>query len=652
LLAAGFVLAGLAAVAWLTGRPPSRPNVLLITLDTTRADALGAYGAPSGSTPVLDALASRSLVFERAWTPVPLTLPAHASILTGLYPRSHGVRRNGAFRLPDGTPTLATLLRDAGYSTAAFVSSVVLNREFGLAAGFDLYDDLSETNEKERRATEVASEAIAWLRARPQQPFLLWIHFYDPHAPYEPPSPFRERFVDPYAGEVALVDSELGRVLSALDGEGLSERTVVVVASDHGEDRLQHGEPEHGILLYESVLHVPLLVRLAGPAARGARIAARASLVDVCPTILDVADVPFPSTLQGRPLLRDPEAPRAPQRELLAESTLPASDFGWSPLEALVRGDWKLIEAPSPELYDLATDRWETMDLAVREADLVRGMRDRLAMVRVGLAPPAGSAAHRAGAAARAALEALGYVQRLREPVARAAPGPDPKTVIGVLPRLKEAHQALRRGDPAAAVPELQSALAIDPKNPQVLSMLGLALHGTGRHEEARRALEAALERHPDDPGVLTDLGIVLEAFGDRLGAERAYRRAVTIDPASETAQLNLLLVLFDSGRPAEALAQAAIVRRQRPDHPRPLLVAGRCREALGDPEGAVREFRQVLQLAERWPDSADVQLGGAEAAFRLGDAALGEEIARRFLARHPEAESRVRRRLGEWRGE
>ncbi|MBI1849389.1 MAG: sulfatase-like hydrolase/transferase, partial [Planctomycetes bacterium] len=617
-IALGIVTAALlGGVAWLSGRSTPRMSVVLFTVDTVRADALGAYGAPAGRTPNLDGFAQEAVVFERAYTTAPLTLPAHASILTGLYPRSHGVRRNVDFRLPEHTDTLATALHASGYRTAAFVSSIVLGRAFGLDGGFDLYDDVSAPRATERRAPETAARAIEWLRASPPEPFFLWVHFYDAHAPYDPPPALRERFTDPYAGEIALVDQEIGHVLERLDAEGFGDRTIVVVAGDHGEDRMQHGEPEHGVFLYDSVLHVPLLVRAPGRRDVGRRDATVVSLVDVCPTVLELVDVSFPYPLQGRALLLRSGTPKVFDHSVLAETTFAASVYGWSPLDAFVRGSWKLIDGPRPELFDLAHDAGETRDLAGVDAARLQEMRSHFTKARDALHRPSGDVTFRPTVADRAALESLGYVSGRPDDAPLPASAPDPKSVIGVLPLLSAGRAALHAGHATEAIPPLRQAARIDPRNPRVLDALGAAQHAAGQLEEARATLESALAIDPNSPEIVTNLGATLDALGDRASAENAYRRAITLEPTRTAAQMDLLLLLVESERFREALAQAEVVHRLRSDHPLPLLLSGRCREALGDSGGARSDYGQAATLAEARDDSADSLLAGAEAAYR-----------------------------------
>lgn len=649
-VAGALVLALAAILLAVSARPAQRPNVLLLTLDTTRADALGAYGAAPGSTPRLDDLASRSIVFDRAWTTAPLTLPAHASLLTGLYPRSHGVRRNADFRLPEGTQTLASMLREAGYATAAFVSSIVLDRGFGLDTGFDLYDDLSGSGAAERRASDVASKAIAWLDERPREPFLLWVHFFDPHAPYDPPEAFRARFRDPYAGEVAFADEEVGRILKALDARGFGERTLIVVAGDHGEDRHEHGEPEHGVLLYEGSLRVPLIVRPPGSGQAQARDARPASLVDVTPTILELLDVAKPSGLQGRALLGRSKRDEGGDAGLLAETTLPEVAYRWSALDAFLLGRFKLIVGSTSELYDLASDPGEERDLAAQEPDRVRDLEGRLARQRDALPSPRGESRYRPSPKDREALAALGYVAGRSDPPPAAIDRPDPRSVIRVLPLLAQGRAALKGGRASDAAEHLRRAAKIDPKNPRVLDALGVALQSIGKLEEARVTLEMALASDPRSPEILANLGAVLEASGDRHGAENAYRNAISLDSSLPGPQLNLLLLLFESERFLEARSQSEAAHRLAPELPTPLLISGYCREALGDTAGARLDFVEAVRLAERGKDSRESLLAGAEAAFRIGESARGEALAKRLLERHPEAEAEAQARLGEWR--
>jgi arylsulfatase A-like enzyme len=346
-----------------------RPSLLLITLDTTRADALEPYGADAAETPALSALADEGIVFEHAVAVASITAPTHASLLTGLYPRRHGLRNNLSHHLGDDIPSLAEWFSAAGYRTAAFVSAIVLESRYGLDRGFEVYDDALTSasagpapwTPTERPAEATADRALAWLDALGgDDPFFLWVHFYDPHLPYSPPSPWAERFRDrPYAGEVAYMDSQIGRLLK--HPRAAADDVIVTAIGDHGEGLGEHGEEAHGLLVYESTIRVPWILKLPGGPA-GVRIAAPISQVDLVPTIAEMVNFEpgaGSEALEGRsllPLLRGDEW--TAERLLFAESEVPFFTYGWSRLRTVRRGTLKYIDAPVEEVYDLQTDPW------------------------------------------------------------------------------------------------------------------------------------------------------------------------------------------------------------------------------------------------------------------------------------------------------
>ncbi|HXW04955.1 MAG TPA: sulfatase [Vicinamibacterales bacterium] len=430
-------------------RPPeASSSVLIVTLDTTRADYVSAYGSMRVWTPNLDRLAADGVVFEQAMTVAPLTLPAHCSLFTGLLPPRHGVRDNAGASLAASYQTLAEVLQRRGFETGAFVGSVVLEHGRGLEAGFDVYSDGITTGRTssgiglQRRADQIVDEAIAWLEERDRAPFLLWVHLYDPHAPYAPPEPFRTAYGDdPYAGEVAFADAQVGRLLDALDGRRRLDRPVVVVVGDHGESLTEHGETGHGIFIYQNVIRVPLIIRAAGVAPR--RVAEVTRLVDVMPTVLELVAVSSPATdgvslvatMTGRVGALDLEA--------YSESLYPER-FGWSPLRALRAGRFKLIEAPRPELYDLQTDPTEQHNIHATRPAVATAMSRRLAALAQ-LGPTAREGHfYRPARETLERLAALGYVAAGRTTVDQPGPVlPDPKDHIGEYSRL-----ARRRHEP------------------------------------------------------------------------------------------------------------------------------------------------------------------------------------------------------------
>ena len=362
--------------------PPKR-NVLLITIDTLRADRLGCYGSRTVKTPNIDALAAGGTLFEETITPVPLTLPSHASILTGRYPAEHGIRDNGFYRLPKGYPTLATEFAKAGYQTAAFVASGTLNGVFGLNQGFDLYDDMSVvkgrtqlTDRSERPADKVTAKVAEWLKNSVKKPFFLWVHYFDPHAPYEPPESYREKYRGRlYDGEVAFTDREVGRLLKVLKEAGFERDTLVILTADHGESLGEHGEMSHGVFLYRATMHVPLIFSGPGVPA-GKPISSMARLIDICPTILSYAHLNKNFSCSGRDLWPIIAGRSIPEGELIyIETEAPANLMGWSALKGLRTDRFKFIALPARELYDIRADPGENHNLITSQPDVAAAMR-------------------------------------------------------------------------------------------------------------------------------------------------------------------------------------------------------------------------------------------------------------------------------------
>jgi len=667
---------------------------LLVTLDTVRADHIGSYGYAAAETPALDRLARQGVRFAQASAAAPLTLPSHSSLLSGLLPPHHGLRNNGAGAFPEGTATLATLLSAQGWRTGAFVGAFVLDHRFGLARGFDVYDDEIErdpnagvTLEAERPGREVVDRALAWLRSEtqgdetkpPPRPFFLWVHLYDAHAPYTPPSPYRERHAgQPYDGEIAEVDAQVGRLMAELDRRGLAANTVVAVAADHGEGLGEHGELTHGLLLYEATLRVPLLVRAPGVAA-GRVIRTPASLVDVAPTLAGLLGTRFPAGhLDGRDLsgaLKGGSEP-APA-DLYAETQYPAI-FGWSPLAALRRRDVKYIAAPRPELYDLARDPGEKDDLAAdhaggqgADAATLSGFAARIAAVEAGaVQAPRGSAVD---AETRSKLASLGYVAGTAG-TARASgaprPGadsPDPKTLVDRFQRFEEAHNALKsgrrdaaagalaelaalvagdpqnpvfrgelarayrqRGDLDRAIPLYRQAAADAPADPEAWYNLAAALQEAGRAAAAREAIEQAVHLDPGRPEAHNILGIVHLAEGKPEEARKELAIASSLDPRNATAWNNLGNVLRGLGRLDEAEAAYRRSAAIAPRYAEPLNGLGTLEVERDRPAAALSLFEQALRLA---PGYHEVRLNQGIAHEMAGEAGAAAAAYREFLA-------------------
>ncbi len=580
-------LVGLVALACVVASCDARggvrePNVLLITIDTLRADHLPMYGYKDGRTPALDALAREATVFEHATSHAPITLPSHTTILTGLYPPQHGARSNGSYRAPAELDTLAEKMRAAGYRTGAFVSAFVLDSRYGLDQGFDVYDDdlvdgrkkLSKFGVKDRQADNTLSRALAWIDGESGR-FFAWVHLYDPHFPYEAPEPFRSAFANPYDAEIAYVDAALGRFFDGLKKSDRFAETLVVLTSDHGESFGEHGESTHSLFVYEATQHIPLLVRLPGGRDGGQRVKELARHVDILPTVMGVvAGDKQPGLLaRGRS-----EAPS------YAEAYLPLEQFGWSPLYAWRDARYKFIDAPKPELYDLASDPHELRNLAT-DTDLAP-YRKRLAALQATLMPVARDATVEVDAAATDALAALGYVNRDdKRPSDR---GRDPKDMVGMHEIRELAHARIERGEYLEAIPILQEGLVKDPGNHAIYNDLGAVYGELARWAEAEQAFKAAarlspanseahcglakvyfrglrnfaaaapeialaLEHDPKNPGLWTLKGDFLHDQGHMAQAAEAYAKAVALGEQNASLYAGYASALSNLGRLEEA---------------------------------------------------------------------------------------------------
>ena len=593
-----------------SANPAGKPNILLVTIDTLRADHLGAYGYATASTPTLDALAHRGVRFETAVAHVPLTGPSHASILTGHTPLGHGYHNNGGFVLPPSVKTAAGEFRQAGYRTAAFVSGYPLDRRFGFDRGFDVYDDhLPRGNDPRRQAyverfgdatTDVAlkwlSSAAAGATATPQ-PWFLWVHYYDPHAPYEPPGDLADRFkAAPYDGEIAFVDRQIARVLEAIDKSGARDRTMVLVTADHGESLGEHGEVTHGVFIYEGTLRVPWI--MAGPGISKARVPKTvARSIDILPTLLDYSGLPSPAGLEGRSL-----RPAADGREMedapsYAESFYTQLELGWAPLYGWRTATHKFIDAPHAELYDLEQDASEKTNLIGQQAALAGQMRRGLQSA-VRKAVPASTAETDAESAAR--LRSLGYVSG--SPGATAS-GPlrDPKDGIKFMPRLNRAMSATRV-QPELAIKDLTSVIEEDPSILMARRTRAVAYAAAGRHDLAIgdiRELEKITELTPDDEIMLGDN---LRFTGQYSEAARILERAVQGSPKSAQALISLAEVLIAEKQYDAAAATLDRALKLAPDQIEALRRLGDLALLRSEMDAAGARYARILEL-----DATDV---------------------------------------------
>ena len=660
---AAAVLVVLLAVAWwapqlsrdrgpnLTGQADGRsgrqrPDLLLVTIDTLRADRVGCYGRGDAQTPVMDGLAARGVRFAQSVAHVPLTLPSHASILTGQTPLRHGVRDNAGFVLQESAGTLAGWLGAAGYQAAAFVSAFPVHSRFGLGQGFTLYDDRFPRGDDaarpayiERRADATVGAAVAWLRAEPAagRPVFAWVHLFDPHAPYEPPEPFASRFAGrEYDGEVAFADQQIGQLIEAW-AAARGREPVVLITSDHGEGLGEHGEPTHGLFIYDSTIRVPLILAGPGiPAGQAPSTLARG--IDVAPTLLDLAGVAAPASVEGRSLRPAWEGGGGRDEPAYIESLFGRLSFGWAPLHGWRAGSLMYIDAPRPELYDVGEDPAQLLNLAQQRGDEARrlGRIVRAATASAGPLSPGPVPGD-----TRERLRGLGYLDR------GSVPSPslrDPKDLAAVAVRIEKAI-AIERSDPAAAARELRDVLAKDSNNPLARRHLAVALNAAGRHleavEQVRHLVAAgdtseetgvflgdslrlagrlpeALEVLEDtvrngggrSPDVFNAQGKVLAAMGRQADAGRAFGRARAVAPDDAEALTGLADAALAAGDLAGARSWLELLRARDPGDPGTALKLGVVLVRLGQVEAALPVLRFS---AERQPHNVDavVAYGG-----------------------------------------
>jgi len=615
----------------------SNDNVVLITLDTLRADHLRCYGYDAIETPNIDWIAAQGARFTQAFTPVPITLPAHTSLLTGMYPLATGVHDFVGNRVASGTATLARILHDHGYSTAAFLGAPVLDSRFGLNQGFDTYFDhfkLAGAEEvhldaMKRPGDQVVDEAQRWLNRHPPQPLFLWVHLYDAHSPYRPPTPYAERYRGrPYDGEIAFADAQIGRLMTALTRAGLLEKSVVVVVSDHGESLGEHGEKTHGFFVYNSTLHVVCIIKVPGDAPRV--VLDEVSLVDVMPTVLQGLGIPIPAGVQGRSLL-SLVAGRAGEgaSNLYAESYPPLLHFGWNSLRSVQARGWKYIETTRPELYDTHTDPKELNNLVSARADLAQDMRTRLRKL-VGRYTPStsGLASENAPAdpALMKSLRSLGYVAVSTGTFADASGRtlPDPKDHIQdyelvsaalideeqkhyaeSLRKLQQAEKAgthsgtirflmageyFHLNDFTHAAEYYQSALELDPKNSIAAYYLGVSRLETGDLEAAERAFQRTLELDPKNFSAAFNLGVIYSRRQQAQPAIQAFQQAIKILPNYAEAHEALGELYLYLNRPQDAAHELERAVAIAPHMSKAHSVLAQAYSALGLQEKAQRE--------------------------------------------------------------
>jgi choline-sulfatase len=683
-LVGGLVAAGLlasAAAVWLWKRP-ARPevrrepglNVLLVTIDTLRADALGTYGHPRDAAPWIDRLAEAGVRFEHAYAHNVVTLPSHANILSGRHPTEHGIRDNSGFRLPRQVETLATLLKARGYRTAAFVSAFPLDSQFGLARGFDVYEDSFvnvDTNPaflvQERRGEETVALARRWLEAGAEDPFFCWVHVFEPHFPYEPPPSVAARFPDqPYLGEVAATDAALAPLLEPLIEAGPRGRAVVVLTADHGEALGEHGEKTHGLFAYEGTLRIPLI--LFAPRLFGPRVVVEpVRHIDLLPTVLDALGASLPDGLPGRSLLPLAAGGRDRPPPVYFEALSATLNRGWAPLHGVVRDRMKFIDLPIPELYDLASDPGETRNLAASRPDTVEAMELLLARFR---SSDRGIRRAEETDETRERLRALGYLTTgasvLKELYTEAD---DPKNLIALDAMLHDiaglhargdldgaldlGHELLRRrpdmplglsrvayllrekGDLAGAVEAQRKAFALDTSDMDTLAVLAAYLNEAGRAQETIELLEPYVRRDDPDLDVLIAYGVALAQAGSSQAALATFAKARELDSSNAMVLVNMGTVHMMTGDHPNAREVLRAALALKPDLARAHNSLGVIAAREGQMEEAIERWKKAVELDPREYDTL-FNLGSS--LVRRGRTAEARPYLERFSREAPPA--------------
>ncbi len=664
-----------------TARPAADSlNVLLITLDTTRADRLGSYGYAGAKTPRLDALAGEGVRFARAYAPAPLTLPSHATILTGLYPAAHGVRNNGR-ELDPKFRTLAEILKGHGFATAAFVSSFSVDSRFGLGRGFDVYEDTFQAASplkganSERRAEETFALFSRWFDGASPSRFFAWVHYYDPHLPYDPPSPYKEEFGGrPYDGEIAYMDRFVGAVLDRLEEKGVAGRTLVVVAGDHGEGLGDKVETGHGIFLYEETVRVPFIVRNPGAFPRPRVVGSAVRLVDVAPTVLTALGLAGEAgAMQGRDLTPWMRGKEDADLDALVETFYPRENFGWSELVGLVSGPWKYIQAPRPELYDLGRDPGERRDLAASSSAAAGEMARKLEQELVRLSTPAGAGGPAAGSAeVRERLRSLGYVN-FAPAKGEAAPA-DPKDKIGLLKNIQQAqiHEAreefaeaerayrevvreipdspesyvnlalvqARQNGFDRAIETLKAGVERIPDSDVLLVRLGHTYLVAGKPREALETMEKVLVLYPESLDALTVSAGILDATGRKGEAREFYTRALAIEPESRHLRMSYAANLASTGSLKEAIGIYESLIADFPGEQAFYQYAGIASSYLGEFDRAVSFLRRAVDIAPTPTGFFNL----AVAYEKSGDLKNAAAAFRTYLERYPNEKENERR--------
>jgi pentatricopeptide repeat protein len=587
----------------------------------------------------MDRLAEESLLFLNTTSVTPLTLPAHSSLFTGTYPFVHGVRDNMGFELPRDSVTLAEILKEAGWRTAGFISAYVLHSGFGIAQGFDHYSDTFEFEKGavvnsasvQRDGSETMDESMAWLEENHSEPFLLWIHLFDPHVPYAPVEPFASQYPnDRYAAEIAYTDSLLGRVTDKLDALGRAGDTILAIIGDHGEGRGDHKEKFHGLFIYDEVLQVPCLIRAPGYEPR--KIESQVRLIDIMPTLLAIMDLPATVESEDRLLTGQSLMPLISGEKTdlklpaYAETKYPSTHYGWSDLKCLRTGGYKYIDAPKPELYDLTADPGEKENLVEKRPEIAKQMRTTLEEIerRAGKGKMSRREKDRGDARSQEALRALGYTGSTH--VSGAQDGkslPDPKDKVDILNTLEQGQRLIAMSKPFKALPFLKEVVTKEPNMTDGLVTMAVALYKIEDYEMAVHMLERTLLLAPDMFAAWMNLAMCFEKLGRIDEAIKAYERSLELDPTNLDAIGSVIDSYFRQGKFHKAVELCERYLEQNPDDARvhgvtamSLFNRGKSKEAKKhaeaglaiDPEGQNLNYvmGKVYQVRMKWRDAAE----------------------------------------------
>ncbi len=637
--------------AFAAGAEP--PNVILITLDTTRADRMGFLGSTRGLTPNLDALAKQSAIFTRAYSQVPLTPPSHASILTGTYPEFHQL---SAMSLPLALdlPYAPEVFRARGYHTAAFVSSIVLEAKGQFAGGFDrgfqTYDagfhvgaageDLNHT--VRRRGEEVVARALTWLGRHPKGPFFVWVHLYDAHDPYAPPEPYKSRYAsEPYDGAIAYEDAAVGKLLRALKSRGLYDDTVIAVTADHGESLGAHGEDTHGVFLYDETIHVPLLIKLPQARGGGRQVSSRVELVDILPTLLQQAGIEIPKEVQGKSLLPliqpgvvGNDSPKV-WGEAYAESDYARTEYGWSALRSLRTGKYLYIQAPRRELYDQLTDEGAQHNLASSSSAVADTLASELQDFRRKTSSTREAPKAPLNEKVQKELEALGYMASGNGAKESASDkGPDPKDKIELANMVHKAEVLVQDKHTDEAIALLRQVIAREPTL-WLYPMLGDWLILDHQYQEAIPVLRKALEMAPDSQEARFRLAKSFMALKDYDAAIPELEKAVAAMPSLVPAHGFLEMAYARTNRLADAVRECKVVLKYDPKDFESYMMLGYALPKTGDPQGGSAALKKAISLQ---PDNPLPHVWLADIEDQLGQKtnAERERAEARRLALNP----------------